>query len=173
MLLSTAQRMSWCVRYIFGIPILIERTTFCALIQRLLLHSQEWLSSGHQWVSKKCNNDKVVVFERGDAVFVFNWHPTQSYTGYRVGCKDQGKYKILLNSDSPTFGGWGNVKDETEFYTQHGHDNRPHSLMVYAPARTVVVYAPAHYLEKANDPLEEFCDANPSEAECLVYDETA
>lgn len=131
----------------------------------------QWLSSGHQWVSKKCPMDKVVVFERGDAVFVFNWNTNQSFSDYRIGCNNSGKYKIILNSDDPNFGGWGNVKTETEFFAQGGHDARPHSLMVYAPARTIVVYAPAHYLEKAADPLEEFCEKDPSVDECRVYED--
>lgn len=40
--------------------------------------------------------DKVIVAERGDLVFVFNFHPTQSYTDYRVGCCNPGPYKVRL-----------------------------------------------------------------------------
>jgi hypothetical protein len=29
--------------------------------------------------------------ERGDLVMVFNFHPTNSYTDYKVGCKDAGE----------------------------------------------------------------------------------
>ena len=72
------------------------------------------------------------MFERGDAVFVFNWHPYKSYSDYRVGCLKSGKYKIVLNSDSPVFGGYGNVKDDVEFIAQGGHDGRPHSFQVRA-----------------------------------------
>jgi len=105
-----------------------------------------WLSSSHQYISKKDNGDKMVVFERGEAVFVFNFHPTQSYTDYRVGCLKPGNYKILLNSDATNFGGWNNVKEDVDFIAQGGHDGRPHSFQVYAPARTVVIYIPEEYL---------------------------
>lgn len=102
-----------------------------------------WLSSGHQYVSRKDNRDKVVVFERGDAVFVFNWHPTQSYSDYRVGCQAPGTYGVALNSDDPAFGGYGNVKGAVQHVaTAVPHNGRPASFQVYAPARTVVVYAP-------------------------------
>jgi 1,4-alpha-glucan branching enzyme len=102
----------------------------------------QFLSSSHQYVSKKDNGDKMVVFERGDAVFVFNWHPTRSYENYRVGCLKPGKYTIALNSDEPDFGGYDNVKSNVEFFaTDMPHDGRPASFQVYAPARTVVVYA--------------------------------
>ena len=37
-------------------------------------------------------------------------------------------------------------------------------MQVYAPARTVVVYAPAHYLESPSDPLDALCAADPRHA---------
>ena len=38
--------------------------------------------------------DKVIIAERGELVFVFNFHPTSSYSDYRVGCKEAGPYKV-------------------------------------------------------------------------------
>ena len=60
--------------------------------------------------------------------------------------------QVVLSSDEQAFGGWRNVsKDfDVEFATEAGgdHDGRPNSFTVYAPSRTVAVYAP-----------EQFCDA--------------
>lgn len=39
--------------------------------------------------------DKVIVCERGDLVFVFNFNPSQSFTDYKVGCKNSGSYKVI------------------------------------------------------------------------------
>ena len=39
-------------------------------------------------------SDKIIVVERGDLVLVFNFHPTQSYSDYRVGCMNPGSYKV-------------------------------------------------------------------------------
>jgi len=128
----------------------------------------EFLSGGHQYTSRKDNDDKMIVVERGDLVFVFNWHPTNSYSDYRVGCKDLKKYKIVLNSDREEFGGFENVKEDAEFFADDfGHDGRPYSFQVYAPARTVVVYAP----DEIADPLGEYCDSNPNELECRTFDD--
>lgn len=41
--------------------------------------------------------DKVIVCERGDLVFVFNFHPTKSYSEYGVGCKNAGNYKVCCS----------------------------------------------------------------------------
>mmetsp|Transcript_22388 Transcript_22388/g.26980 ORF Transcript_22388/g.26980 Transcript_22388/m.26980 type:complete len:828 (-) Transcript_22388:660-3143(-) len=102
----------------------------------------ETVASGWQYVSRKDNGDNIIVYEKGDCVFVFNFHPTNSYSDYRIGCMKPGKYKVVLNSDREEFGGWGNVSEDSEFHTEEGHyDNRPHSFQVYTPSRTCVVYA--------------------------------
>lgn len=53
-----------------------------------------YLTAPHTWISRKCNADKMIVCERGDLVMVFNFHPTNSYTDYRVGCYNSGPYKV-------------------------------------------------------------------------------
>ena len=55
--------------------------------------------------------DKLVIFERGDLVFVFNFHPTNSYSDYRVGCKNPSDYKVqsscaMLHIEGPLLGSW-------------------------------------------------------------------
>lgn len=55
-----------------------------------------FINSDHTWVSRQDEGDKIVVCERGDLVFVFNFHPTQSYTDYRIGCGNGGYYKVCV-----------------------------------------------------------------------------
>lgn len=110
-----------------------------------------FVGAPHQWVSRKDEGDKVIVVERGDLVMVFNFHPTQSYSDYKVGCQNPGTYKIVLSSDEEVFGGWQNVScfSDTQFvaHEAHGYDNRPYAFQVYAPSRTVVVYAPENFVD--------------------------
>ncbi|KAJ4733665.1 hypothetical protein LUZ62_075174 [Rhynchospora pubera] len=95
-----------------------------------------------QYVSRKDEGDKMIIFERGDLVFVFNFHWNNSYSDYRVGCLKPGKYKVVLDSDDPLFGGYSRIDHDAEFFSYDGHyDNRPCSFLVYAPSRTAVVYA--------------------------------
>ena len=37
------------------------------------------MGSSHQYVRTQDNHDKIIVFEKGDVLFVFNWHPNKSY----------------------------------------------------------------------------------------------
>lgn len=102
----------------------------------------EFMTSEHQFISRKNEGDRMIVFERGNLVFVFNFHWTNSYSDYRIGCLKPGKYKIVLDSDDPLYGGFGRNDHNAEYFTFEGwYDDRPRSIMVYAPSRTAVVYA--------------------------------
>ncbi|CAL9192870.1 1,4-alpha-glucan-branching enzyme 2-2, chloroplastic/amyloplastic-like [Musa acuminata AAA Group] len=101
-----------------------------------------FMTSDHQYISRKDERDKIIVFERGDMVFVFNFHWTNSYFDYRVGCLKPGKYKVVLDSDDKLFGGFNRIDHTAEYFSTDGlYDNRPFSFSVYAPSRTAVVYA--------------------------------
>jgi 1,4-alpha-glucan branching enzyme len=43
-----------------------------------------WLAANPGYVSCKHEDDKTVAFERAGVLFVFNFHPTKSFTDYRV-----------------------------------------------------------------------------------------
>ncbi|EPZ35692.1 Alpha-amylaseall beta domain-containing protein [Rozella allomycis CSF55] len=111
-----------------------------------------WLHSPQAYVSLKHESDKVVAFERNGLVFVFNFHCHTSYTDYRIGVDVPGKYetislikryKIVLNSDNPYFGGHGRIDEEkSEFFTVGlNWCHRNNFIQVYIPCRTAIVLA--------------------------------
>lgn len=103
----------------------------------------KWLSH-IQFVSRKNEGDKVIVFERGDKglLWIFNFHPSKSFTDYKVGCSLSGKYRMVLDSDSSEFGGHKRLDHSTEFWSRdEPWDNRPCSLQVYIPSRVVICLA--------------------------------
>ena len=119
-----------------------------------------WLSSPQAWVSLKNESDKVIVFERGGLLFVFNFHPTNSFADYRVGVDVAGEYKIVLSSDDKQYGGFENVDVNAKFVTTplewNGRKNWVHVgdfsqamilarltalRQVYVPSRTSIVLA--------------------------------
>ncbi|KAF7355537.1 1,4-alpha-glucan branching enzyme [Mycena sanguinolenta] len=69
------------------------------------------------YVSLKHESDKVIVYERAGLLFVFNFHATNSYTDYRVGVDEPGKYAVELTSDEKRFGGFDNVGLGGEYLT--------------------------------------------------------
>ncbi len=51
--------------------------------------------------------DKVIAFIRGDLLFVFNFHPVNSFTDYGIPVK--GKFTVRIDSDDPAFGGFNRI----------------------------------------------------------------
>ncbi|MXQ82054.1 hypothetical protein E5288_WYG012488 [Bos mutus] len=51
-----------------------------------------WLSAPQAHVSEKHEDNKIIAFERASLLFIFNFHPSKSYTDYRVGTTLPGKY---------------------------------------------------------------------------------
>ncbi len=87
------------------------------------------------------DDDQVLAFRRGDLVFVFNFNPAKSFTDYGI-LAPAGKYKVVLTSDAPQFGGYGNVDESVEHLTIHDELYAPIGkewLKLYLPARSALV----------------------------------
>jgi len=83
----------------------------------------------------------VLAFRRGNLVFVFNFNPSKSFEGYGL-LAPMGKYKVVLSSDNPEFGGFGNVDEHVEHLTQFDPLYQPTGkewLKLYLPARSCQV----------------------------------
>jgi len=132
---------------------------FLCSFDRAMCHLDKafgFMSAAHTYISRKDDADKMIVVERGDLVFVFNFHPSNTYEGYRVGCLNEGPYKVVLSSDEKCFYGWENVtkyNDVTYLATGQAHDDRPASFQCSAPNRTVVVYAPAEHVDSMSEEI--------------------
>ncbi|XP_012500199.1 PREDICTED: 1,4-alpha-glucan-branching enzyme [Propithecus coquereli] len=99
-----------------------------------------WLSAPQAYVSEKHEGNKVITFERAGLVFIFNFHPSKSYTDYRVGTALPGKFKIVLDSDAAEYGGHQRLDHNTDFFSEaFEHNGRPHSLLVYIPSRVALI----------------------------------
>lgn len=87
------------------------------------------------------DGDQVIAFSRGDLVFVFNFNPTKSFTGYGF-LVPTGSYSVVLNSDNPAFGGFGSCDDtivHTTVYDPMYIQDHKEWLKLYIPARSAMV----------------------------------
>lgn len=87
------------------------------------------------------DDDQVLAFKRGDLVFVFNFNPIKSFTDYGI-LAPEGEYSGVMNSDSPEFGGHGNISDDVKHFTLHDDLYSKYGvswLKLYLPARTAQV----------------------------------
>ena len=98
------------------------------------------------------NSDKVIAFMRGELLFVFNFHPTVSFTDY--GIPVQGKFRIILDTDDTLFGGFDRIDRSTVYLSirkaERNIINAPLYLYLYLPSRTGLVFK-KEAIRKATD----------------------
>lgn len=82
-------------------------------------------------------SDHVISFCRGNYLFIFNFHPSTSYTNYGVPT-ESGSYKLILSSDDTSFGGQNRITGSAPYITTPTENN--HNLRVYIPSRTAAVF---------------------------------
>jgi len=90
-------------------------------------------------------NDKIIAFRRAGLLFVFNFHPTRSFTDY---CFDAppGTYKMIFDSDAKEYCGYGRLNPDQEHLTlsDKSMNSRRQFICLYLPTRTGIVL---HYME--------------------------
>ena len=87
------------------------------------------------------DQDQILAFRRKDFIFVFNFNPEKSFTDYGF-LVPSGKYKIILNTDHPDFGGFGLIDDSISYSTIPDplyKSEKKEWLKLYLPARTAII----------------------------------
>jgi len=85
---------------------------------------------------------QILAFRRNELVFIFNFNPDKSYTDFGIPT-GRGKFRIVLNTDSLQFGGFGMIDETLDYFTSSILADRPmenNYLKVYLPARCGVVF---------------------------------
>jgi len=109
-----------------------------------LIKSKKILEIKELFVQHDSETDNVIAFSRSNLIFIFNFHPTQSYTDYGISVP-KGKFKYVFSSDKIDFGGFGRYDDTVIYYSDYTNasgDNQ--QIKLYLPARTVLVLEKIH-----------------------------
>ena len=87
------------------------------------------------------DGDQVLAYMRKDLIFVFNFNPKQSFTDYGF-LVPEGAYEVILNTDSPAYGGNGLTDDTITHFTMPDplyKKDKKGWMKLYIPARTAMV----------------------------------
>lgn len=95
------------------------------------------MSSAQAWLLNADEENKTIVFERNNLIFVFNFGQ-KSLPDYKVNVKRTGDYSIVLSTDERRFGGFGNIDTNAVFPSEKIDENI--TMKVYNVARTATVY---------------------------------
>ena len=93
------------------------------------------LKAENRWMKQ---DDKVLIYTKGDTVFIFNFHPTQSFEGYFVPVGEEGGYSVILSSDEERFGGFSRAETNICYKAEKWPDGRI-GFKCYFPSRTAIV----------------------------------
>ena len=77
---------------------------------------------------------KILAYLRGDLIFVFSFHPMESFFGYPIRMTAPGSYRLLLHSDEKEYGGFERLEKQISYPT-----DPQQSIHLYIPNRVVMV----------------------------------
>ena len=95
------------------------------------------MDSEPAWLMNADEENKTIVFERNNLVFVFNWG-AESISDYEINVKNTGDHEIIFSTDDKRFGGFENIDKGTVFPSEQ-RENQVF-MKVYNVSRTAVVY---------------------------------
>ena len=85
------------------------------------------------------NDDKIIMYTKGDLAFAFNFHPEKSFDGYFVPVEKEGYYEPILTSDDGVFGGYSRVQKDYK-YKAYKTPAGWVGFNCYIPNRSVIVF---------------------------------
>lgn len=89
------------------------------------------------WIDQ---NMKIIAFRKKDYIFIFNFHPTNSYENFEVPLHEDGCFQVVLDTDEPRFGGQGRISHDFVYETYRLNMNKEFSgISIYSPSRTAMV----------------------------------
>jgi 1,4-alpha-glucan branching enzyme len=109
-----------------------------AMIQ--LMRDEGLLAAGSPrplWIDQK---KKIVSFRKKDYVFLFNFHPSESYTGFELPIHEKGSFQVVMDTDEERFGGHARISHETVYESVSlRRSNQITGITIYSPCRTAMV----------------------------------
>ncbi len=87
------------------------------------------------------DGDNVLAYMREKLLFIFNFHPNQSFSDYGM-LVPEGEYRIVLNTDNQIFGGFGFNDESLHHFTHYDTLYKKEGkgwLKSYLPARSAMV----------------------------------
>lgn len=103
-----------------------------------LIKKERVLEDPHPYKHWDQTGDQVLAYSRGGLLFIYNFHPSQSFTDYMFAVPE-GEYRVVLNSDSPEMGGFDRIDEKASYFSmKHGY-NTENKISLYIPNRTVMV----------------------------------
>lgn len=101
------------------------------------------LNAGYGYQLAVDDNNKTLVYEQANLVFVLNWHPVASVMDYRIPMPAPGRYRVILDSDAAEFGGAARIDHSVDYFTFPNRDDdgvTRNYMNIYNISRAALVF---------------------------------
>ena len=108
------------------------------LFDRDMVHlfTENKVLKGKLKIIRQDEQKKILIFSRGDYLFVFNFNPSGSFSDYMFDAP-AGKWSVVLESDATLYNGFNRIDAKTKHFTQR--IGKEDLLSLYIPSRTCMV----------------------------------
>ena len=83
------------------------------------------------------NREKILVYQKGAALFAFNFHPARSAVRFFVKAPEPGQYRVVLSTDDALYGGQQRIWHQT--YEAAPNEQGETGFYMYLPSRTAAM----------------------------------
>ncbi len=132
---------------------------------RFAKHEKLFGTHGLQYI-RIYEDRKVIVYRKNTLVFVYNFHPENSYEHLRFPVHEKGTYRVVFSSDRPEFGGFDRIREDLLYRTEPMDDvDWEQGLTMSLPSRTCVVLQKLSAEEEAASDLSVAAHSTKSDDE--------
>lgn len=83
---------------------------------------------------------KLLSYQVDDLIFLFNFHPVNSYDGLETPIYEKGDYQVVFNSDRKKYGGLDRISEAHVYSTEELFGSEfDYGIKIYSPCRTLLV----------------------------------
>ena len=84
------------------------------------------------------NDRKILAFRNREIIYIFNFHPTNSYESFSLPIHDIGEFRVVMDTDEERFGGFGRISHDYIYKTERLAGTDYDGIKIYIPSRTAL-----------------------------------
>lgn len=106
------------------------------MLEQIKKYKQEGNPIFRLWLD---NDRKVIAYRNKDLVYIYNFHPQNSYVSFAIPINDKGEFKVILDTDQEEFGGLSRIAHDVVYKTERLEYTDYDGIHIYIPSRTALV----------------------------------
>ena len=87
------------------------------------------------------NNKKIIAFKKNHYLWVFNFHPENSYKKFQLPIHSEGTFQVVLDTDREEFGGFNRIDSKILYKVKYlSKISKDRGIEFYLPCRCGIVF---------------------------------